>query len=100
MIAMIFTYGRQRVASGRITICTLISFLLYLFQLLNLISLIMKFFIEFSKKKGALKAVDEILDSTSEDLNSGISTITEGALKFQDVSFSYKSGTPVKKISI
>jgi ATP-binding cassette subfamily B protein AbcA/BmrA len=94
-IALIFTYGGQRVALGSLTIGTLISFLIYLFQLLNPVGVVSSIANEFAKMKGATKQVDELLEHEQEKFGIGDNNLMIGQVTFEQVSFAYQSEQPV-----
>lgn len=96
-ITVIFLYGGARVASGNLTIGTLVSFLIYLFQLLNPFSGIAQFIGDRGELKGAIKPLEKILSMTDEDYESGVSLETVNSLMTQNVSFSYDDESPVLK---
>ncbi|MFA9492665.1 ABC transporter ATP-binding protein [Streptococcus sp. E17BB] len=90
-IALIFTYGGQRVATGDLTIGTLISFLVYLFQLLNPVGAIGTIVTDFAKVKGATKELDRLLTIEQEDFSQKRNTIPKGNLVLEEVSFGYQA---------
>ncbi|WP_347301284.1 ABC transporter ATP-binding protein [Dolosigranulum savutiense] len=96
-ITVIFLYGGARVASGNLTVGTLVSFLIYLFQLLNPFSSIAQFIGDRGELKGAIKPLEKILSMTDEDYESGVSLETVNSLMTQNVSFSYDDESPVLK---
>lgn len=96
-ITVIFLYGGARVASGNLTVGTLVSFLIYLFQLLNPFSGIAQFIGDRGELKGAIKPLEKILSMTDEDYESGVSLETVNSLMTQNVSFSYDDESPVLK---
>lgn len=102
-IAGIFAYGGYRVAMGTLTIGTLISFLIYLFQLLTPISTIGNFMAIQQKAKGASQSLQGLLDLPQEDVNSASQGARAGltsplplgsSLDLQGISFAYE-GRPV-----
>lgn len=99
-IALIFTYGGQRVAMGSLTIGTLISFLIYLFQLLNPAGAVAGAFSEFAKMKGATKALETLLETPQEDLETGEKAVLLGDLTFTDVSFAYEDKLVLDQINL
>lgn len=88
-VAIIFTYGGQRVAAGTLTVGTLVSFLIYLFQLLNPVGGLSDFFTAKAKVAGATAELVQLLDITPEQLDEGLLP-GSGDLVFENVSFSYQ----------
>lgn len=93
-VAIIFTYGGQRVAAGSLTVGTLVSFLIYLFQLLNPVGGLSGFFTARAKVAGATAALVQLLEVIPEPLDGGIEP-GSGDLVFEQVSFSYQAETSV-----
>lgn len=90
-IALIFTYGGQRVALGSLTIGTLISFLVYLFQIINPVGVVGSIANEFAKMKGATKQVDELFKHRQEKFAIGDNNLMIGQVTFEQVSFAYQA---------
>lgn len=88
-VALIFTYGGQRVAAGSLTVGTLVSFLIYLFQLLNPVGGLSDFFTAKAKVAGATAELAQLLEIKPEQLYEG-SQPRNGDLIFENVSFSYQ----------
>ncbi|HEL2055746.1 TPA: ABC transporter ATP-binding protein [Streptococcus suis] len=93
-VALIFTYGGQRVAAGSLTVGTLVSFLIYLFQLLNPVGGLSDFFTAKAKVAGATAELVQLLDIAPEQLDEGLLP-GSGDLVFENVSFSYQADKPV-----
>lgn len=87
-VAVIFTYGGQRVAAGNLSVGTLVSFLIYLFQLLNPVSSLSTFFTTYARMKGASSSLEDLLLVEQEDLHQGSPALGQ-ELVFDQVSFSY-----------
>lgn len=88
-VAIIFTYGGQRVAAGTLTVGTLVSFLIYLFQLLNPVGGLSDFFTAKAKVAGATTELVQLLEVVPEKLDKGLQP-GSGDLIFENVSFSYQ----------
>lgn len=88
-VAIIFTYGGQRVAAGTLTVGTLVSFLIYLFQLLNPVGGLSDFFTAKAKVAGATTELVQLLEVMPEKLDKGLQP-GSGDLIFENVSFSYQ----------
>ncbi|MBM7833247.1 ABC transporter ATP-binding protein [Clostridium sardiniense] len=94
MMSMIFgllAYGMHRIAIGEMEIGTLMSFLMYLFNLIGAIPSVATLFTEMAKAAGSTKRVQELLDEEPEDLQRGeIIDLTGKNLKVENVIFSYE----------
>lgn len=87
-VAAIFMYGGSRVAEGTLTVGTLVSFLIYLFQLLNPFGSIAEYMTQKGRLAGSLEPLQKILMIDSEDYESGFREVS-GELALRDVQFSY-----------
>lgn len=99
MISVIFTYGGVRVAQGTLTIGTLISFLVYLFQLLNPIGSISSFFNQRAKLEGVQEELAQLEAIETEDYSSGNISPFQGDLSLSDVSFAYDEELVIQNIT-
>lgn len=95
-IAVMLTYGGYRVSAGYISVGTLVSFLIYLFQLLNPISNIANFVTVYSRSKGSSVALKDLLAVPRERFEGGKSVSGQG-LNFNHVYFGYDENRPVLK---
>lgn len=95
-IAVMLTYGGYRVSAGYISVGTLVSFLIYLFQLLNPISNIASFVTVYSRSKGSSVALENLLAVPRETFEGGESVSGQG-LNFNHVYFGYDENRPVLK---
>lgn len=95
-IAVMLTYGGYRVSAGYISVGTLVSFLIYLFQLLNPISNIANFVTVYSRSKGSSVALENLLAVPKEKFEGGKSVSGQG-LNFNHVYFGYDENRPVLK---
>ncbi|VOG10687.1 ABC transporter ATP-binding protein [Streptococcus pneumoniae] len=95
-IAVMLTYGGYRVSAGYISVGTLVSFLIYLFQLLNPISNIANFVTIYSSSKGSSVALENLLAVPKEKFEGGKSVSGQG-LNFNHVYFGYDENRPVLK---
>lgn len=95
-IAVMLTYGGYRVSAGYISVGTLVSFLIYLFQLLNPISNIANFATVYSRSKGSSVALENLLEVPREKFEGGKSVSGQG-LNFNHVYFGYDENRPVLK---
>lgn len=87
-IALIFSYGGLRVNQGTLSVGTLISFLIYLFQLINPLGSFSGFFAQKGKMEGAIQKLSKIQDIEVENLDEG-KLFNYGEINFIDVSFGY-----------
>lgn len=95
-IVVMLTYGGYRVSAGYISVGTLVSFLIYLFQLLNPISNIANFVTIYSSSKGSSVALENLLAVPKEKFEGGKSVSGQG-LNFNHVYFGYDENRPVLK---
>ena len=95
-IAVMLTYGGYRVSAGYISVGTLVSFLIYLFQLLNPISNIANFVTVYSRCKGSSVALENLLAVPRETFEGGES-VSGQELNFNHVYFGYDENRPVLK---
>lgn len=99
MMTMIFgllAYGMHRIATGTMEIGTLMSFLMYLFNLIGALPNIASLFTEVAKAAGSTKRVQELLDETPEDFQSGIALdLTGQKLSVEGLDFAYQTGEPI-----
>lgn len=95
-IVVMLTYGGYRVSAGYISVGTLVSFLIYLFQLLNPISNITNFVTIYSRSKGSSVALENLLAVPKEKFEGGKSVSGQG-LNFNHVYFGYDENRPVLK---
>ncbi|WP_270314423.1 ABC transporter ATP-binding protein [Leuconostoc citreum] len=93
MMGMVFgllAFGIYRVSHGAMTIGTLTSFLMYIFNLIGAVPLLGTVFSEMSKAAGATIRIREILREPQEDFTAGDSINVEGqTLRASHVDFGY-----------
>lgn len=101
VVAVVFLYGGQRVSMEDLSIGTLVSFLIYLLQLLNPIGTLSSISTEFAKQKGATTEIVNMLEKVGESYEGKSIAINIGTIQLKDVSFSYSLDKPVlEKISL
>ncbi|WP_297817646.1 ABC transporter ATP-binding protein [uncultured Lactobacillus sp.] len=89
-------YGAIRVMNHSLSMGALISFLMYLFQLLAPVFTISQFFNELSKTSGSTKRIEQVLQIDNEKSSASKKPDIEGqALKAENVSFSYEEGNQI-----
>ena len=74
----------------------LVSFLMYLFQIMSPVIIISQFFNELSKTSGSTERLQQILNEKEEFLPEKKEVdIANKALKFENVNFSYENGKQI-----
>ena len=100
-IGIIFSYGGYRVANGTLSVGTLMSFLIYIFQLLNPIGQFADFFTEYKKARGAMEKLDSIENTQIEsDKKTDQSSLYLENIYLKDVSFSYANKIVLNNINM
>ncbi|RMC46723.1 ABC transporter ATP-binding protein [Lactobacillus sp. ESL0230] len=102
IISVIFIYGGLRVAHGFMKISTLVSFLIYLFQILNPISYFTNYFSEKGKKEAALIQINDLMNKEIEKSGYIKIEIKNKDITFHDLTFAYpdSNNNTLNKISI
>ncbi|EOD6171475.1 ABC transporter ATP-binding protein [Enterococcus faecalis] len=91
MVFGLLAYGMHRIAIGVMTIGTLMSFLMYLFNLIGVMPIIAALFSEVAKAAGSTRRVQELLSREPEDFESGQDIdLSEKTLLVKNVKFSYE----------
>lgn len=86
----VVAYGAHRVSQGTMTMGTMFSFLMYLFQLLGPSATLGQFFSDLAKASGSTERVQALLAEPEEDLTSGVDVDVEGqTLAMSHVDFAY-----------
>jgi len=93
-VTIIFAYGGQRVANGTLSVGTLMSFLVYVFQLLNPLGGLSEFFASYAQMKGATSKLNELKQTKLENRD-GEDLVPSGDLEFKDVTFGYNQAKPI-----
>jgi len=94
----IIGYGGLRVANNTMTIGSLVTFLLYLFQIMGPVMIFTNFFTQLQRAAGATNRISHILDLDEEVSQSGMTLdISDLPLQFENVSFSYEEDETVLK---
>lgn len=92
----ILGYGAIRVMNGSLTMGTLVSFLMNLFQIMSPVIIISQFFNELSKTSGSTQRINEMLNEPEEIAQDEQNVdITNKELKLEHVDFSYEDGKPI-----
>lgn len=106
VISLVFSYGAYRISNDSLSIGTLISFLIYLFQLMTPISSIGEVVNTAEKTKGATHYLQTLSSHEREDdaissrekIDTSISTPIK--LDLKEVSFAYNNMTVLEDISL
>ena len=92
----ILGYGAIRVMNGSLTMGALVSFLMYLFQIMSPVIIISQFFNELSKTSGSTQHINEMLNEPEEVAQDEQNVdITNKELKLEHVNFSYEDGKQI-----
>lgn len=92
----ILGYGAIRVMNGSLTMGALVSFLMYLFQIMSPVIIISQFFNELSKTSGSTQRINEMLNEPEEVAKDEQNVdITNKELKLKHVNFSYEDGKQI-----
>lgn len=97
MIGMLI-YGASRVANGSMTFGTLISFLMYLVQMIGPFTMLGQFFTAMAKASGSTARIQELLAVDEEVQNQGKTVVAQGqTLAVKHVDFGYEHGKSILK---
>ncbi|WP_203651462.1 ABC transporter ATP-binding protein [Secundilactobacillus yichangensis] len=89
-------YGASRVSQGTMTFGTLISFLMYLTQMIGPFTQLSQFFTDMAKTSGSTARIQELLQADEEDQTSGENINMDGqALSVEHVDFEYEKDQPI-----
>ena len=96
MFLGILGYGAIRVMNGAMTMGALVSFLMYLFQIISPVVVISQLFNNMAKTSGATERIQQILTEPEEfATDKAEKDIASAPLKFENVDFAYEEGKPV-----
>ncbi|MCD7112679.1 ABC transporter ATP-binding protein [Limosilactobacillus agrestis] len=96
MFLGILGYGAIRVMNGAMTMGALVSFLMYLFQIISPVVIISQLFNNMAKTSGATERIQQILTEPEEFItDKAEKDITSAPLRFENVDFAYEEGKPV-----
>ncbi|MGF0014634.1 ABC transporter ATP-binding protein [Limosilactobacillus reuteri] len=96
MFLGILGYGAIRVMNGAMTMGALVSFLMYLFQIISPVVVISQLFNNMAKTSGATERIQQILTEPEEfAADKAEKDIANTPLKFENVDFAYEEGKPV-----
>lgn len=103
VIVGLLSYAAVRVMNGTMSMGTMVSFLMYLFQIMSPIAIVANFFTTLSKAARSTERVREVLEEPEEllDDNSNTLDVSGMTLEMQHVDFEYDTGESIlKDISI
>ncbi|KRN93374.1 ABC-type multidrug transport system, ATPase and permease component [Pediococcus stilesii] len=90
MVFGLLAYGMHRIAIGAMAIGTLMSFLMYLFNLIGAMPTIATLFSELAKAAGSTRRVEELLEEEPEDFEAGTDVdLAHKVLSVDHVDFAY-----------
>ncbi|EJE7234061.1 ABC transporter ATP-binding protein [Clostridium sporogenes] len=96
MVFGLLAYGMHRIAIGAMAIGTLMSFLMYLFNLIGAMPSIATLFSEMAKAAGSTKRVQELLNEEPEDFENGNEVdLSNKELRVENINFSYEKDEPI-----
>ncbi|KOR24885.1 ABC transporter ATP-binding protein [Clostridium sp. L74] len=96
MVFGLLAYGMHRIAIGAMAIGTLMSFLMYLFNLIGAMPSIATLFSEMAKAAGSTKRVQELLNEEPEDFENGNKVdLSNKELRVENINFSYEKDEPI-----
>ena len=96
MFLGILGYGAICVMNGAMTMGALVSFLMYLFQIISPVVVISQLFNNMAKTSGATERIQQILTEPEEFVaDKAEKDIASAPLKFENVDFAYEEGKPV-----
>ena len=96
MFLGILGYGAIRVMNGAMTMGALVSFLMYLFQIISPVVVISQLFNNMAKTSGATERIQQILTEPEEFVaDKAEKDLASAPLKFENVDFAYEEGKPV-----
>ncbi|WP_338211255.1 ABC transporter ATP-binding protein [Lactiplantibacillus paraxiangfangensis] len=86
----VLVYAAARVASGTMLMGTLVSFLMYLFQIIGPVGTLGQFFTTLSKANGSTERIRDLLTEPEEALTTGTDqSVADQTLAMQHVNFAY-----------
>lgn len=101
-IGIVFSYGGYRVSQGTLTVGTLMSFLIYIFQLLNPIGQFADFFTEYKKAQGAMSKLNDIakIKIEHDEHQTQNLTLKSKYIYMKNVNFSYGKNIILERINL
>lgn len=96
ILVVILGYGGAQVSKGVLSAGTLVAIIFLMFQIIMPFAQMAQVFTIFQKAVGATERIQQILGMNSERTE-GATTVPDGGIRFESVSFSYESGKEVLK---
>jgi ATP-binding cassette, subfamily B, bacterial AbcA/BmrA len=103
LIVLVLFYGGYRVQTGTLTVGVLTSFLIYFFQIINPVNVIMSFHPNYKQISGAVKKIDAILEEPTEKyINTKLCPKVKQPcnLEINNLSFAYEEKVILKNINM
>lgn len=102
IVLSIIIYGGVRVSTGTLSTGTLVSFLIYFFQIVGPINTLAIFYADFKQARGATAKVNSIINIPGEDYAERHQPLTNisAPLILKNISFSYKNKLILDRITM
>lgn len=92
----VLSYGAVRVMNHSLSMGTLISFLMYLFQMMGPVMMVSQLFNELAKTSGSTERIQEMLNEDEEKAKAEKEiTVIDQPLKLEHVDFAYEEGKQI-----
>lgn len=92
----VLSYGAVRVMNRILSMGTLISFLMYLFQMMSPVLMVTQLFNELAKTSGSTERIQEMLDEDEEKARAEKAVaVIDQPLKLEHVDFAYEEGKQI-----
>lgn len=103
LIVFVLFYGGYRVQIGTLTVGVLTSFLIYFFQIIGPVNVVMAFYPNYKQINGAAKKIDAILEEQTEKYSNSKLLVTVKQpcnLEIKNLSFAYEKKEVLKNINM
>ncbi|MCT3033273.1 ABC transporter ATP-binding protein [Pediococcus pentosaceus] len=103
VVFAILVYGGIRVSIGTITVGTLVSVLIYFFQLMPALQAMSSFYSSYKQAIGSMQQVKKIISIPTENINNDSCDLVisnNNSLRLQNVSFSYEDKKVLQEINM
>lgn len=103
LIVFVLFYGGYRVQTGTLTVGVLTSFLIYFFQIIGPVNVVMAFYPNYKQINGAAKKIDAILEEQTEKYGKNKLRVTVKQpcnLEIKNLSFAYEKKEVLKNINM
>lgn len=92
----VLAYAAVRVSAGTMSMGTMFSFMMYLFQIIGPAGTLARFFTDLSKANGSTERVRDLLSEPEEALSEGTpQSVSDATLAMEHVDFAYEDGQPI-----